>query len=80
MAARKSNAADGAPPSSGPNLAARMASRQQLLTHLNLRRRLESQEGTFCSGFYQNLANYGGDNSAGFEWLIALMRNQNWDT
>src|SRR5271156_4638054 len=56
-----------------------MASRQQILTQLNLRRWLESEEQKFCNDFYQNLANYGGDKSAGFEWLIALMRHQNWD-
>ena len=51
---------------------------QQLLIHLNLHRWLESQEGMFCSGFYQNLAIYGRDKSAGFDRLIALMRNQSW--
>src|SRR5271156_5857589 len=56
-----------------------MASRQQILTQLNLRRWLESEEQKFCNDFFQNLANYGGDRSAGFEWLIALMRHRNWD-
>src|SRR5580658_2000641 len=56
-----------------------MASRQQLLTHLNLRRRLESQEGTFCSGFYQNLTNYGDNRPLGFDRMIALMRHHDWN-